>query len=171
MTRNGTATHRNMILAALMVAAVLAPVFLFAGPGRGGGFGHHGRHGGPGFPGLRGLDLSEAQRTQIHEIFSAQREQGEAAREQLHQARQALADQIHAETFDEVAIRQAAQQVSALEENQAVERARLFQQIRQILTPEQLQQLETMKQDRREWRQERRDHGPWGGPDDDPAGE
>lgn len=95
------------------------------------------------------LDLSDEQRAQLEEILDARREQGEARREQMKAAREALADQIHADVFDEIAIRAAAAGVAAIEADRAVARAEGFQQIKQILTPEQLRQLEEMREQRR----------------------
>ena len=63
---------------------------------------------------------------------------------------EALNAQIHAETIDEAAIRKAAGVVAVLEADQAVNRAKLFQEIRGILTPEQLQKFEQMREERRE---------------------
>lgn len=146
---------------AVAAMAVLAPTLLFAGPGRGGGFGNHGMHGDSGLRGLHQLDLSEEQREQLHEALSARREEGAEARQELREARIALMQAIHAETLDEGAIRAASQRVSTLEEDQAVERALIFQEVRKILTAEQLEELQSMRQERRERRQGRR--GPRGG--------
>lgn len=158
---NGTSKTRTRILTLAAAVAVLAPTLLLAGPGRG----DHGRHGmrgghghaGMGHHGLRQLDLSEEQREQIHRLMEARRGEGEAARQQLHEAREALAQQVHAETLDEAGIRAASRAVAALEEEQAVQRARLFQEVRKVLTPEQLAQWETLQQERMERREEHRE--------------
>jgi len=124
------------------------------------GQGRHGFDRGPGHKVahlFEALDLTEAQKEQVHELFSERREEGKAAREALRTARMSLKEAIHGESLDEGAIRSAAAQVASLEADQAVARAETFQAVRQILTPEQQAQLEEMKTKRMERRSERRE--------------
>ena len=143
----------------------------------------HGRGGGPGGPGLMDghrlehlalrLELSDGQREELRQAFADRFEAGAETRRALFEARRALGEQIHADSFDEAAIRQAAAAVAALEADMAVERARGAQQLRQILTPEQLAELEQMRDERGERRFGRRGpRGPRGrGFDGPPPGE
>ena len=143
-------------LAALGVLSVtLIAGNAWAQPGQG----HHGfdRGHGPGASHMfEGLDLTEVQKEQIHELFSSQREQGRAAHEALRTARTTLRDAIHAGTLDEGAIRAASADVAALEADQAVARAEVFQAVRQILTPEQQAKLDELKAEHAERRAGRR---------------
>lgn len=126
------------------------------GPGRGPGFmdGHRFEHL------AERLDLSEGQRADLRQAFTARFEEGAEGRRGLFEARQELDAQIHAESFDEAAIREAAGVLAALEAEMAVERARQVQKMHEILTPEQLAQLEEM---RGEGRRFGRHRGPRGG--------
>ncbi len=94
------------------------------------------------------LELSDGQREELREAFKARFEAGAEVRQGLFDARRALQEQIHTASFDEAAIRQAAGALAALEADMAVERARQAQKMRQILTPEQLAELEEMRGDR-----------------------
>ena len=135
------------------------------------GHGHmhgHGRGGGPG--GMDGhrlehlalrLELSDGQRAELRQAFEARFEAGAETRRALFEARQELRRQIHADGFDEEAVRQAAAAVAALEADAAVDRARQAQKLRQILTPDQVAELERMRDERGERRFGKR--GPRGG--------
>jgi len=96
------------------------------------------------------LDLSDQQRQDLDAVFAAHRKAMRSTHEAMSAARETLDSQIHAETFDERAIRKAAAVMAVLEADQAVGRAKLFQEIRGILTPEQLQEFEQTREDRRE---------------------
>lgn len=116
------------------------------------------------------LDLSDGQREELRQAFDERFEAGAEARRAMFEARRALAEQIHAESFDEAAIRAAADVVASLEADAAVERARQAQKLRQILTPEQYAELEQMRGERRQRFGRRGPRGPgFDGPP--PAGE
>jgi Spy/CpxP family protein refolding chaperone len=154
-----------MIAIALM-ALVAIPAVTMAAP-RGHGHGH----GKPG-PGemmrmlADRLDMSEEQRTQLEGLHQQHREAMQAQREQLREAQRQLADQMHAETFDEGAIRNAAATVAALKADLAVAKAALHREVRALLTPEQLEQFREIQERRRERTEEgkgfrgRGGHGP-----------
>ncbi len=109
------------------------------------------------------LDLSEGQQAELKALFEARHESHAETHKALHEARRALEKQIRAEVFDEAAIRAAAAAVAALEADLAVARALGAQEMRKILTPEQLAELEAMQEMRSEFRRFRRDHrGPRG---------
>jgi Spy/CpxP family protein refolding chaperone len=65
-----------------------------------------------------------------------------------------LMDRIHAEEFDEGAIRDAAAAAAEAHADIAVEQARLRQQIQLLLTPEQREQAEEMFRRHREFMEE-----------------
>lgn len=107
------------------------------------------------------LDLTEGQRDELREIFARQRQALEAGRDAMRAARQTLGERIHADNFDEPAVREAAAAVAALQADRAVARARLVQRIRGVLSPEQYDELEEMREQRRERFEARsRDHRP-----------
>lgn len=123
-------------------------------PGRGGGFEDRG-------PMLERvmerLELSPAQQEELEELLAENRDQHRAQWEAVKTARRALSDQIHAEIFDEEAIREAAAAVAEIEEELAVSRALKFQEVQQILTPEQRAQMREMVETFQDFREE------WGG--------
>jgi Spy/CpxP family protein refolding chaperone len=145
----------TIAIAGLMLLAALPAL---AHPPGGGPHGRGGRGGfGPGADcgfgdGLRlermaeRLDLSAAQRDELRELFGGGLGEGADARLDLFQARRRLADQIHAESVDETAVREAAATVAAIEADLAVARARRAQELRRILTPEQLAELDEMRE-------------------------
>ena len=96
------------------------------------------------------LDLSDQQKQDLDAVLAAHRKAMRSTREAMGAARETLDSRVHAETFDEAAIRKAAAVMAVLEADQAVGRAKLFQEIRGILTPEQFQKLEQTREERRE---------------------
>lgn len=130
--------RRNPALIVLALALAIAPLSLAQ---RG-----HGR--GP----LERLELTDAQRSIVEPIFEAHHEWLDGFRPTLHEARQALEAQIHAEGFDESAIRQAAVAVAELEADRAVRQAEVFEQLRRELTPEQLDKIKMLRSGRGEGR-------------------
>jgi Spy/CpxP family protein refolding chaperone len=107
------------------------------------------------------LDLSDQQRKDLAGVFAAHKEAVRADGDKMKAAWEALETQIHADAFDESAIRQASAGVAALQANRAVERGKLFQAIRGILTPDQLQKFQEMRQQHQDMMKER--GGPMGG--------
>jgi Spy/CpxP family protein refolding chaperone len=91
---------------------------------------------------LNQLNLSADQRASINGILAAQRQNGEAARQQMLAARQVLMQAINADVFNEAKVREAANAMSALEADRAVATARLLHDVRAVLTPEQQAQLQ-----------------------------
>lgn len=143
--------HSGRLVAAAAVTAVLlvAATLAVAQPA-----GH--RHG-PGEPGefldhlTRRLDLTDDQRATLAGLFASHREVRMTEREQLQAARDTLDEQVHADVFDEGAIRAAAAELAALGAERAVARARLLQEVRGVLTPDQMEQFQEMMS----WRRER----------------
>ena len=88
------------------------------------------------------LEISDGQREQIRAMVEQRREVLREDVEAVLTARRDLFAAIHGESFDEAAIRAAAAVVGAAQADLAVERARLVQEIRGVLTPEQLERVE-----------------------------
>ena len=93
---------------------------------------------------MQHLDLTEQQRNEVHDAFRSHHELMGPKAEELHEAKDVLAHQIHADVLDEGTIRDAAAAVAVLEADLAVSKAELFQEIKQILTNEQLGQLHAL---------------------------
>ncbi len=106
------------------------------------------------------LDLSEEQKEALDKPLQAHRETMDADRDKMFEARRSLEDAVHAETFDEAAIRHAVRAVAEVEAGMAVSRAGMLRDLRKVLTPAQRDKLETMRQNRQEFMQERFQGGP-----------
>jgi Spy/CpxP family protein refolding chaperone len=146
-----------------VVAAALAATMVLAGThGRQAGDSAAGPHGGPGgfmhggpfgmeeqhvVHVLSQLNLTADQKAQLKDKLLADGTVMEPLIEASMQAHKALGEAMHAATFDQKAVRKAADAWGAAESNLAVERAKLFASVQQdILTADQKQTLETMKQ-------------------------
>ena len=104
------------------------------------------------------LDLTPAQREEFHDAFAKHREEASGLKTQVRTARRALNEQIHAETFDEGAIRGAAADLAALDSDLAVMRGMFFNQVSLILTPEQREEAREIHKDMRAFGEEARSH-------------
>lgn len=132
--------------------------------GQGGPMGRRGGPGGPGGPGMGApmmlgrLDLTSDQRNRVQQIMESHREdQGQLA-DRAMKANDALQEAITG-SFDESAIRARAGDVAAVDADQAVLQARIYNEVLQILTSEQQEKLKTLQaemKDRRAKVQERR---------------
>ncbi len=111
---------------------------------------------------MENLELSPGQQEQLQVLLAENREEHRAQWEVIETTRQALHDQIHAADFNEGAIRQAAAAVADVEEALAVSRALMFQEVQQILTPEQQaemrEMIKTMQDFREDWGGRHRGH-------------
>lgn len=85
------------------------------------------------------LGLSAQQKQDIKEILKKNKPQTQPLMKQLITERRSLRSLIQNETIDESAIRTQSAKVAAIEADMAVERARVAQEIRTVLTPEQVQ--------------------------------
>lgn len=85
------------------------------------------------------LGLSAQQKQDIREILKKNKPQTQPLMKQLITERRSLRSLIQNETIDESAIRTQSAKVAAIEADIAVERARVAQEIRTVLTPEQVQ--------------------------------
>lgn len=117
------------------------------GGGGRGGFGHFGK-----------LNLTDAQKAQIEEIATRFRESAKARREQMRAGRggRASFDAFSGGTFNESAVRAAAQERANAQVEMEVARARMMFEVYNVLTAEQKAQLAVERQQREQKRQERR---------------
>jgi Spy/CpxP family protein refolding chaperone len=105
--------------------------------------GHHESGATPQLRGIVGtLGLTSDQQAAVDKVFAAHHHAARAEGKNLAAAAKALAERVHAETFDEAAIRQAAATVAGLKADRAVGDATLLSEIRAQLTPEQRTQLQ-----------------------------
>jgi periplasmic protein CpxP/Spy len=167
--------HAHAAAAAVLVAALGAPVALWAQPGPGAGMGEPrggmmGQKrmgpggmmdpgaGGFGLP-LRQLDLTDQQRTQVRTIMEVHAQEFRAIGDRMREAHRALHQVVTAGTVDEGAIRMASAQLAEVQADGAVLRARVHSEVFNVLTPEQRQRAEQLRQQfeqRREQRLEQR---------------
>lgn len=128
----------------------------FGGPGggRGGPFG-----GGPMGPGAllpRVPNVTDAQRDQLKSIADSHKAELQPLMEQLRTAQIALEDAIVASPVDEATIRLKSAEVANAEADMAVARAHVNAEVMAVLTPEQVKELQT----RRDQMRQRRQNGP-----------
>lgn len=101
---------------------------------------------GPGIAGaLRRLNLTEEQRESVKNILESARETAETERKAIADAREALHKAV-TEGADETAIREAATNLGKVIGDQAVSRAATMTSIKKVLTEEQLEKLQKMKE-------------------------
>jgi periplasmic protein CpxP/Spy len=137
-------------MASLMVVLML---FMTAALAQGKGRpGHMGGVGGPGeghnFLGgiARHLDLTEAQKAQAKEILEAERAIMQPVFEQMRENREALRAATEGGQFSEAEVTRLAQIHGELSAQMIVSRERVQAQLWQILTPEQREKAEELKQ-------------------------
>jgi periplasmic protein CpxP/Spy len=115
-----------------------------------------GMYGGPmmGFFGHR-LDLTDAQRSQMKQIMAQERPTIKPLMQQLAQGRQQLTQLEMSGTFDENAVRNLAGQQAQTMTELTVERARIANQMFNLLTPDQKTKLNQMIAARQQRMQQR----------------
>ncbi len=139
----------------------------FGGPGGPGG--PMGRRGGPGGPEMGPLgpmmfgrlDLTSDQRDRVRQIVESHRDEQRQLGERAMQAHDALQEAITG-SLDESAVRARAADVASVDADQAVLQARIYNEVLQILTPEQQEKLKTAQAEMKERRakmQQRRAEG------------
>src|SRR5262245_27897772 len=136
------------------------------GPGRfgGPGGGRLGR-GGPGGPGgpmgvlgpmmLERLELSADQKDRVKQIVDSHREDQQAIGKRMMTAHNALESAITNGNFDEALIRSRAAELSAVEADETVLRARIYGEVLQILTSDQQAKLKAMQAEMQQRREAR----------------
>jgi Spy/CpxP family protein refolding chaperone len=131
-----------------------------AGPG-GGWQGRGMRPGGPmarlGF-GLGQLNLTPEQKQQVKSIFQGHQADFRSLAERARPARRALSDAIA--SGDESAIRQRSTEVGSVQTDRAVLMARVRNEIFKVLTPEQQQKAQALRQQFGQRMDQRRQGGP-----------
>lgn len=134
---------------------LLIPLALSASVQPEGRRGHRGDREGRGGGGaiLRDLDLSDAQREQMRALREGTSRE---TMERLMQRRKALNDAVD-NGADEGTLRQLAFESGEAEGDAAVERARVHQQMMEILTPDQREQYQALKQEREQKMEQRRE--------------
>ena len=140
-----TAMVGSMLVVPLLISASIAQPQ--------GGRGSRGRHGGdPSRAFLRELDLTEEQRQQMHALAEPSSRE---TFERTMQMRNALNEAIE-NGEDEGALRQHAYELGMAEGDAAVERARTYAQMMQILTDGQREEYQALKAERKQEMEERR---------------
>jgi protein CpxP len=141
------------------MAALAAPALAQGPDGR-----RHGPRGGfgrmaPGAAGLplRQLDLTDAQREQVRGIVTARSAEVKTIHERLRTARTAQHAAVTRVPVDENEVRARVTETAAIEADLAVIRARVHEQIYQVLTPEQQQKAKTLQAERQKRHAERRE--------------
>jgi periplasmic protein CpxP/Spy len=143
----------------LMVMVVLTAAIIsggtgavFAGCGRGGGFGgpHPGMEMGSGnFDALMAkvLKLTDVQQKQIKALLDAEREQVKPLFDKLHRNRILLMQTADATVFNEAAVRALAADQAKIETELTVSRIKVQSRISSLLTPEQRELQKNLRPD------------------------
>ena len=135
-------------VSAVALVAIVGSAMVFAqGPGPRGPRGRFGFDFGDGLP-LRQLSLTEAQRTQVQQLVQKHREGTRALMENVRKAQEAQRQAMQTMPINESAIRSAVAAVAEVEADLAVQRAQLQNEIYNLLTPDQQQQLQKIRADR-----------------------
>ena len=150
-------------IGSLGVVAALSASLLAQGPDGPGARGERGMRGhgpmgmGRGLEGLplRGLDLTDAQREQVRGIMTARQADFKAIGERLRTAHEAQRQAVTRVPVDENEIRARVSEASAVEADFAILRARIHEQVYQVLTPEQQAKAKTLAAERQKRRAER----------------
>ena len=139
-----------------VVALLTAPLVAQGPDGHGRGLRGRGqmRMGMEGLP-LRGLDLTDAQREQVRGIMSARQADFKAIGDRLKTAHEARRQAVTRVPVDENEIRARVSEASAVEADFAILRARIHEQVYQVLTPEQQAKARTLQAERQKRRSER----------------
>jgi Spy/CpxP family protein refolding chaperone len=133
---------RAGVAAALVAAVLLAGVQAFAQGPRGG---RGGRMGGPSGVPVRALGLTEAQQQQVAAVrkqYSATLEQAEA---RLREARRAQRAAIQTVPVNESLVRSTTQVLADAETEVAIEQARVYNDVCNVLTPDQQSRLKALQ--------------------------
>ncbi len=90
------------------------------------------------------LDLTEEQKGQLETLLNQRYQDKQDLREQMQASREAMREARNAETFNEADFRAKSAVQAELKTERMVENAKLKQQIRALLTPEQLEKADTL---------------------------
>lgn len=126
------------------------------------------RHGGEGLTGHQGqgtkqmnmlkvaLDLSEQQQTEIQQIIAEQQKKAAPLREQVRANREAVREVMVQAALDEGKLQALMQEQSELRTEMMIEKHATQAKVSQVLTPEQQQKHEELRQVRKEHRAQKR---------------
>lgn len=88
------------------------------------------------------MDLSDAQKKEVANILATHREDSRRMADQLMAAKKAFSDTVSSKkTSDESAVRQSFKQMSAIMENQVVQKTKIMAELKPILSKDQLKNL------------------------------
>lgn len=96
------------------------------------------------------LGLTDAQKAAVKEALQKHQPTVKPLVDKLVTERRALQDLIHTGKADEAAVRTQSAKVAAVETDLAVERAKIAQELRPVLTEDQIKKLQEMKHEFRE---------------------
>ena len=113
--------------------------------GRDGGWKGHGQEGDRL---TRALDLSKEQTEQVKAIFLKHRDATAPLRKEMVSERRELRKLIQSDKLDEAAIREQVKKIAATDGDLAVRRARMSQEVRTVLTPEQIRKFRALQEKR-----------------------
>jgi Spy/CpxP family protein refolding chaperone len=102
------------------------------------------------------LNLTDQQQEQVKAVMDTHQSEMQGFDEKIDAARKSVHEAVHADIFDETAIRNAHKTLATEMENMAVLRGKIFTEIRPILTPEQLTQVKKMRDRKSERMQNRK---------------
>lgn len=92
------------------------------------------------------LDLTDDQKQELQSLHEQRQEQQQQLHEQMQSSRDQMREAAHADNFDEEEFRTMAQQHADLKTEMMVKMAKSRQQMATILTPEQLEKAEQLKE-------------------------
>lgn len=155
--RKGFVTLAILTAVAVGGTVVSGTAWADRGGGRGGWCAAEGRDGGwtgQGHPGQRlanALDLSKEQTEQVKAILLKHRSENAPLRKEMASERRELRNLTLADKPDEGAIREQVRKIAATGGDLAVRRAKMAQEVRAVLTPEQIVKFRALqeKRDRR----------------------
>jgi len=119
--------------------------------GQCGGSGWDGRWKGQGQQGDRltkALDLSKEQTEQVKAIFKKHRDETAPLRKEMVSERRDLRKLTQSDKPDEAVLREQVKKIAATYGDLAVRRAKMSQEVRTVLTPEQIQKFKTLQEKR-----------------------
>jgi len=114
--------------------------------------------GGPGLALIMGLDLSDSQRDQALKILETYQIDRIKDRGAFIKEHENLRKALQVDTVNEQEIRAAFKKVASMQEDRLVARAKVMNEIKSILTPEQVKLLDERTKKRPDCNQERRGH-------------
>jgi len=136
------------------MAAIMAGAMSVAGLTHASGYGDHDRceykgdHRGGMKHMMKELDLTKEQRQTLRKFKSESREQMKNNREQVMELRKQLHEEAISEDYDSAKVRELADKKAKLMSDMLVKKMESMQRIRKVLTPEQREEFDDMKEDR-----------------------